>query len=251
MSELLAEFRALDAGLNGVTEFFRRNFIAVRQNIFECAKFTHQFSRRLIANASRARNVIGSIARQTFVVDEKFRLKAKFGAKFFLVVNFDAVSFREKHARIFVNQLKSIAVAADDVHEKITRRLSRQRADNIVRLKIFRRQNFNAERVGELFQNPNLRDKFVRSFFAPALVLRINFGAESMAGNVESDGGEVRRVFAQNSQRDIREAGDSAGRDAAGRREIRQGVERAVENVRAVKYCQSLHFQNSSLAGFW
>ena len=192
--ELLREACLVGILRQALLELLAGDFLHMCEHVLNGTVGQQQLRSCLRADTRDARNVVGRIAHESLEIDELHRLKAILlleGSRVIVLELRDALLGQE-HAQVWPHELQSVAVARDDTHIiALSRGLRRERADDVVGLVVVLLEERDAHVRGELAQERELREEFLRRLVARALVVGIALRAEGMAALIKGQRHEV------------------------------------------------------------
>ena len=188
-------------------------------NVFQTAIFLHEFRRRLFANASHARDIIGAIAHQGFEINQLVWLQVIFFAEGGDIQHLvGGAALGQLHAHLRRQKLEDIAVASGDMDiQALLDGLAADCAKNVISFHIVHRQPRDVEGVDNLMNPLELTRQVVRHLDAVRLVIGINLLAGAQAP-VKSDGDVFRLMKFIDFQQRAAETIDRIGVFAFGSR---------------------------------
>ncbi len=210
--ELFRQLDQFDQVLRGEDVAPLRLFDLVRagEQRIEIAELGDELRRRLHANAARAGNVVGRIARKRLDVDDPVRSDAEIGKDLFFgdppLVARAGLSGNARsrivHRDAGPDQLHHVLVGGDDQHVGAVRArhagISRDEIVGFPRILLDRHKTEGAHRLAH---QRKLRDQVFRRLVAVRFVGGIELAPERILGLVEDDG-EMRRLDAGRALQD-------------------------------------------------
>ena len=192
--ELLREACLVGVFHQALLELLAGDILHMCEHVLDGTVGQQQLRSCLRADTRDARNVIGRIAHESLEIDELERLKAILllkGSRVIVLELRDALLGQE-HAQVWPHELQGVAVARDDAHIiALSRGLRRERAEDVVGLVVVLLEERDAHVRGELAQERELREEFLRRLVARTLVVGIALRAEGMAALVEGQRHEI------------------------------------------------------------
>ncbi len=157
------------------------DLVDVGINVIERLIFFDELNCRLFTDASHARDIIGLVTDERFVIHDMLGEYAKFfdnvlvGDEIFIVA-------RKIDNGALAHELEQVAVAGDDLDtESLFGGDARHGAEHIVRFKAFHFQARNVERIHHFADAFDLRTQIIGHFFARAFIFREHCVAKSFA----------------------------------------------------------------------
>ncbi len=209
---------------------FALDLAGLRQEIVEVSVLGDPLSRRDLAHARHAGDVVGGVAHQRQNIHH-----LRWGdAEEFLDAGFvqEPLSARVVDAHAGAHQLQHVLVGRhDDGVVAPAGRLGGERSDHVVRLVARHFEDRNPVRLADLPHERDLGGQIDLHLFAVGLVGLVGLVAQRLLGTIESNGERVGLVLAEHLLEHHHEAVDGVGWLSGGRGKTRNRVIRAV-NVR-------------------